>query len=77
MSAVHVTIDEARGHELSARVDLSVDATLEGRTHVEHAIALDHDHAIAPERVAAALEADDPAARDPRAHEGLRYHRLG
>src|SRR5262249_15832652 len=65
---VHVGVDEAGADKLAARVDLLVHRPREGSAHVDDAIVLPHDHAVADERVALAREADDPAAADEPAH---------
>ena len=68
MAGVHVGVDEAGRHQHAAAVDLGVDAPVEPAADVEDAIVLVDDHAVGDERVAAAREADDPAATDERPH---------
>ena len=54
----------------AAGVDLGIRAPLEAAAHVDDAVVLVDHHAVGDERVAAAGEADDPAAADQRAHAG-------
>src|SRR5262249_34664217 len=54
--------------ELAARIDFFVHSSCKGSAHVDDAIVLPHDHAVADEGVALAREADDPAATNQSAH---------
>ena len=53
--------DQAGRDDAVGRVDRLVDRAVEARADVEDAVALDHDHAVPEQAVAAAVEGDDPA----------------
>ena len=58
---VRMRRDEARGHDAVGGVYRLVHGAVEPRSHLEDAVALEHDHAVAQEAMAVPVEGDDPA----------------
>ena len=67
-AGVDMTIDKAGADQLALRLHGAVDLAVEAAANVEDAIVFVDDNAIAQQLVIAAIEADDPAALNQRAH---------
>ena len=68
MARMDMGVDESRGHQLVACVDLLIDLSLKAFADEQHGIAVVDQFSVAPERVMAAVMTDQPAAGDARAH---------
>jgi len=68
VAGMDVRVDETRRDQLVARIDLALDRSVEALAHEQHGAAFIDQLGIAPERMAAARMADQPAALDARAH---------
>ena len=62
-------VDEPGADQLATRVDLPVDGAIEAGADVDDPILLEHDDAVADQRVGTGRVADDPAAPDERPHQ--------
>src|ERR1700754_2866222 len=71
VAGMHVGVDEARCHELAARVDLLVDRTVEALADEQNRIAFVTQLGVAPEGVVAVGMTNEPAAFDPGAHQSF------
>ena len=64
---MNVRVDESGRHQLAGGVDSPVDFAAETPADVDDAIALEHDLAVAYQRVSALLVTDQPSCIDFRA----------
>src|SRR5689334_19544194 len=65
---VQMGIDESRHDQHAASVDALIRIAVEVRSNVDDALVFEHQHAIAPQHMAAPIKANNPAALDQCAH---------